>query len=68
MDKHGLYDYGLLQKGSYFGDISLMQDMPNTFSYMFNPHGNHSLVLFSVEANKFMDIINHHPLGKEVFV
>ena len=24
MDKNGLYDYGYIQEGSYFGDISLL--------------------------------------------
>jgi hypothetical protein len=24
MDKNGLYDYGIIQEGSYFGDISLL--------------------------------------------
>jgi len=39
MDKLGLYEYGILKSGSYFGDISCMLHKPNTFSYFFNPHG-----------------------------
>jgi len=37
MDKNGLYEYGNLKAGSYFGDISILLDQPEEFSYFYNP-------------------------------
>lgn len=37
MDKEGMYDYAIITKGGYFGDISIMLDCPNAFSYMYDP-------------------------------
>jgi hypothetical protein len=37
MNKAGLFNYGILGQGSYFGDISLFLDEPNQFSYFYNP-------------------------------
>jgi hypothetical protein len=38
MNKEGLFIYGILEEGSYFGDNSLLLDQPNQFSYFYNPH------------------------------
>ena len=37
MDKNGLYEYGIIHEGSYFGEISLLLDEPNEYSYCYNP-------------------------------
>ena len=36
MDPSGLYDYGTLETGGYFGDISCLFGKPNNFSYYYN--------------------------------
>ena len=38
MDQAGMYDYGLIKGGSFFGDISLLLKKPNEFSFFYNPH------------------------------
>ena len=38
MDQSGMYDYGILKAGSYFGDISILLNKPNKYSYFYNPH------------------------------
>ena len=37
MEAIGLYNYGILKKGSYFGDISILLNKPNEFSYLYDP-------------------------------
>jgi signal-transduction protein with cAMP-binding, CBS, and nucleotidyltransferase domain len=37
MSKDGMYQYGILNEGSYFGDISTLLNQPNYFSYFYNP-------------------------------
>ena len=36
MNKHGVYDYCSLNDGSYFGEISLLLNEPNKYSYFWN--------------------------------
>lgn len=38
MDHTGMYDYGIIQKGSYFGDVSVILRKPNEFSYLYDPN------------------------------
>ena len=38
MDQAGMYDYGLIKGGSFFGDISLLLGKPNEYSFFYNPH------------------------------
>lgn len=38
MDQAGLYNYGIIQTGSYFGDVSILTQRPNKYSYMYDPH------------------------------
>ena len=35
MNKEGLYEYGILQDGSYFGDISLLLNEENDYSFQY---------------------------------
>ena len=37
MNKEGLFNYGILRQGSYFGDVSILLDIPNQCSYYYNP-------------------------------
>jgi CRP-like cAMP-binding protein len=66
MNKQGLYEYGTLGAGSYFGDISVLQDKPNTFSYFYNPQGDSHVILLSVKREAFREIIDTHPLAKDI--
>jgi hypothetical protein len=36
MNKECQYDYGTLEEGSFFGEISILLDIPNNFSYVSN--------------------------------
>lgn len=66
MDKTGLLRYGLLQEGSYFGDISILFDEPSEFSYYYDPYFREQpLQLLSIEASKFQEILARYPLTKE---
>ena len=38
MDKTGMLEYGLLQEGSYFGDISIFFEEPNEFTYFYDKY------------------------------
>jgi hypothetical protein len=38
MDQAGMYDYGVIKSGSYFGDVSLLLNKPEQFSFFYNPN------------------------------
>lgn len=48
MDKRGLFDYGVLEEGSYFGDISALLNEPNEYSYFRNQFCEKPLQLLSI--------------------
>lgn len=70
MDPKGLYQYAVLQKGSYFGDISILLGKPNVFSYMFNPFQTEKkpLMTFRVEKKLFLEIIKEFPYEHENWI
>ena len=70
MDPLGLYQYGVIKQGSYFGDISVLLGRPNIFSYMYNPFQTEGIPLmtYQIERNKFLDIIKDYPYDKELWV
>ena len=68
INKYGLYEYGTLHEGSYFGDIGILLDERSSFSYFYNPNNGKPLILLAIEAKKFLKICNRHPLAKEIFV
>ena len=53
MDKSGLYEYGVLSDGSYFGDISLLLDKNEEFSYFFNPYLKKPIIMLTLTADIF---------------
>lgn len=68
MDSIGMYDYGILKKGSYFGDISILLDKPNEFSYWYDPNIKEKpLLMFRIERDIFKRIIDKYPLEKDLF-
>lgn len=68
MDKHGLYEYGLIHEGSYFGDISVIFDEPNEYSYCYNPYAGRSVQFLSIDAQEFLNICKSHPCSFEVML
>ena len=67
MDKEGLIEYGQLQEGSYFGDISVIFDEPSEYSYYYDPYQvEKPLQLLEVDASNFRYLCKKYPLSKEV--
>jgi hypothetical protein len=54
MNKHGLYEYGILSEGSYFGDISLLLEQEEEFSYFYNPYHEKPILMLSLSSEKFI--------------
>lgn len=69
MDHTGMYDYGVVQKGSYFGDVSVILRKPNEFAYFYDPNLaiKKPLSLFRVEANIFRGLLDKYPLEKDIW-
>jgi len=67
MDKVGLIKYGTLSDGSCFGEISLMLNMPNEFSYFFNSREDKNLLLLEIDSLDFLEICEDYQLAKEIF-
>ena len=65
MDRYGMYDYGVVSEGGYFGEISVLLDEPAEFSYMFNPHSGKPLLMLTLSTQDFIDIIDKFPEVKE---
>ena len=68
INKYGLYEYGTLHEGSYFGDIGILLDERSSFSYFYNPNNDKPLILLAIDGKKFLKICNRHPLAKEILV
>ena len=49
MNKYGLLNYGVLEEGNYFGDISIFLNQSNYFSYFFNPNSLEPVYLLTIE-------------------
>jgi hypothetical protein len=68
MNKNGLYEYGILGEGSYFGDISLLLKQKEEFSYFYNPYLSKAIIMLIVNAKEFIKICDKHPLSREIMV
>lgn len=68
MNKEGLYEYGILPDGSYFGEISVLFDQPNEYSYFYNPNADKPIQMLTVEADLFIQICKKHPLSMETLI
>lgn len=68
MSKDGTFQYGTLFEGSYFGDISILLDEPNQFSYYFDPFAKRPVLMISIARNNFLDICKKHPIAHENMV
>lgn len=69
MDNTGIYDYGIITKGSYFGDCSIILHKHNEFTYLYDPNYGDAkpLSLFKIKANTFMELLEKYPLEKEIW-
>ena len=68
MDKTGMYDYGVINEGGYFGDISVLLNQPSEFSFFYNPHSGKPVMLLSLPSETFMSICDDYPVVKEILV
>jgi len=68
MNKDGLYDYGTIGEGGYFGDISCLLDEPENFSYFFNPYSGKPTLVLSLSAKLFKEICDQYPVVKDVLI
>lgn len=68
MDQAGMYDYGFLKSGCYFGDISILLGQPNKYAYFYNPHSEKPLQLLHIKRNDFLDICQKFPVEHEIWV
>lgn len=69
MDKEGMYDYGVIGKGGYFGDISILLEKPNAFSYMYDPdESREPLMLYKIDKVDVLSIFEKYPLERSIFM
>lgn len=66
MSKDGLLHYGTLLEGSYFGDISILLNEPNQFSYYYDPFMARPVILLSIEKAVFKSICSYHTIPHEI--
>ena len=68
MDRSGVHEYGVLSPGGCFGDISLLLNKPNEFSYFYDNHTTEAIQLLTIDAQKFLELTEKFPLSKMIFV
>lgn len=66
VDPTGLYVYGILQDGSYFGDISALLKRSNEFNYMYDPYYHKPVLLLKIDRQKFYELLEKYPGAKEI--
>ena len=66
MDKDCLFEYGTLSEGSIFGDISLLTNEPNNYSYFFNTINDKHLFVLTLDSLEFAKICDDFPFSKEI--
>jgi hypothetical protein len=67
MDKHGIIKYGDLCDGACFGEISLLCNTPNEYSYFFNERDNKNLFLLEIDSLDFLELCDEYQMSKEIF-
>lgn len=67
MDSTGMYGYGILKSGSYFGDISILLNQPNCYSYFYNPFSEKPLQLLKIKRKDFLYICSRYPVEHEIW-
>ena len=57
MNKSGMIRYGTLSEGSYFGDLSILRNEPNEFSYFIDPYANKPNEFLKLNGKIFTSIL-----------
>lgn len=65
MDRRGIYHYGTLNDGAYFGEISLLLNQPNNYSYFFNEREDKNLFLLQIDSLNFLNLCDMYRLSKK---
>lgn len=68
LDRDCVHEYGRLNQGSYFGEISPIFDEPNGFSYGYNPFDKRSVQCLMINCHDFLRICRQYPLSYEVIL
>lgn len=68
LDKDCVFEYGRLHDGSYFGEISILLDEPNSFSYGYNPFDDRSVECIALKSKVFLNLCREYPLSYEVLL
>lgn len=68
MDKQGLYEYGIIHEGGYFGDISVILNEPNEYSYCYNNYSDRSIQFLEIDAEDFIKVCRSYPISFEVML
>ena len=68
MDTFGLYDYALVETGSYFGELSIILERPNEYSYFYDPYQTRPLQMLRITSEMFVKILNKYPLEREIWI
>lgn len=66
MNSNGMFDYGQISEGGYYGDISALLGVPNEFSYLYNTNADKPLLIITIPTGNFMEIVNRFPAVKEI--
>jgi hypothetical protein len=67
MDRSGVHEYGVLLQGGCFGDISLLLNKVNEYSYFYDNHTAEAIQLLTIDAEKFLELTEKFPLAKSIF-
>ena len=56
MDQNSMFEYSVLDSGTYFGDISVFLNEPNEYNYCYDPYGDKSIQFLTIDATEFISI------------
>lgn len=68
MDKDAHYEYGKIQEGSYFGDISILLNEPSEYAYAFNPYQEKPVYCLAIDSQIFLQICRQYPISYQVML
>lgn len=66
MDSQKLFRYTTLSEGSFFGEMSLLGNELNEYSYCYNYYEKPAVMLF-IDGDQFLQICNDHK-GESLFL
>ena len=59
-----MYEYGIIQDSSYFGDISILLNQPSDYAY-YN-YNDSDITMLILDAKQFLEICNQHPFSRDI--